>query len=161
MIKEANSKELRSIEYLAIMDHQIAKGEGDLKARLKTTPDGWRQYRMARTASSKAIGAIYDTLPTKTLNHLLGLSRTCEAIIRVKPIARTNEVQVVPEESLKTLVNIAIKNQCAICMEFGKNIHRCKLRQSLMLISPPKDIQDDGRCPYSDIALQNDFGDYI
>lgn len=158
--KELNSYEIAAIEYLAAIDSQLIQSERHLEARLKSIPDAWRQYRIAQTAIAKALDALYATVPTKVLLHMQRLAKNGEVIIRQKSITKTNEAQLVPEDVLKLLINLAMESQCAICLKDSKEAKRCKLRKGLMLIAPPDKVNESG-CSYSDVAMQNNLGEYI
>ena len=159
-IKELNSYEIAGIEYLAAIDSQLVHSEKHLEARLKSIPDAWRQYRIAQTAIEKALDALYATVPTKVLLHMQRLASNGEVVIRHKSITKTNDAQLVPEDVLKLLINLAMESQCAICLKDGKEAKRCKLRKGLMLIAPPDKVNESG-CSYSDVAMQNELGEYI
>lgn len=159
-IKELNSYEVAGIEYLAAIDSQLVHSEKHLQARLKSIPDAWRQYRIAQTAIEKVLDALYATVPVKVLIHMQRLAKNGEVIIRQKSITKTNEAHLVPENVLRLLINTAMESQCAICLKRGEEAKRCKLRKGLMLIAPPDKVNETG-CSYSDVALQNDLGEYI
>lgn len=158
--KEPNSYELTGIEFLAALDNQLAASEKHLESRLHSVPDGWRQYRIAQTAIRKVVEGVYATLPEKTLRHMMIVTRNGEAIIRQRSFTKTNDAQLVPEDVLRMLINTTMSAQCAICLKDGKEAKRCKLRKALMLIAPPDVVNEDG-CSYSDVALQNEPGNYI
>lgn len=159
-IKEPNSREVAGIEYLAAIDCQLIHNEKHLEARLKSIPDAWRQYRIAQSAIGKVIESLYATVPQKTLVHMQRLASNGEVIIRQRSITKTSEAQLVPEDVLKMLINFTMESQCAICLKRGKEAQRCKLRRGLMLIAPPDTVNETG-CSYSDVAMQNNLGEYI
>lgn len=72
-IIEPNAKELHVVEFIAGLDCQLINGESCLEQRLKSVPDAWRQYRIARTEMGKALAAIYQTMPIKQLRHMQNL----------------------------------------------------------------------------------------
>lgn len=159
-IVPANAKELHAIEIIAALDCQLNDYEAHVKDRLQSVPDAWRQYRLARSGMKNAVESIYETLPIKTLIHMQRLCDHGEAIIRLKGATKTDDVQFVPTEGLKMLVNIAMQNECSICMKDERAQRKCKLRKQLMLMTPPDVINPRG-CSYKDVAMSNDLGDYI
>lgn len=157
---ESNSKETHAVEILAALDCQMSKYEVHLKDRLKSVPGAWQQFRMGKAGVANAINACYDTLPVKTLLHMQRLCDHGEVIIRQKGVVKTDDVQFVPTPGLKLLVNIAMENECAICMKDPTGQRKCELRKALMLMAPPDRVNKFG-CAYRDVAAKNSLGDYI
>lgn len=70
---DANAREIHTIEFLAGLDAQLTSGQEHLRERLQSIPGGWRNYRLAVTTTQRVLDAIYETLPTKTLKHMMRL----------------------------------------------------------------------------------------
>ena len=157
---EPNARELYVIEYIAALDYQLMKGDACLEERLKLVPDAWRQYRMACAAMAKALSAIYKTLPPKHLQHIVNLCSRGEVTVRMRGATPVDDVQSVPVQELRLLINKVIENECAMCVKDQRAQRRCKLRRALMLIAPPQEVKKDG-CNYLAVVAGNDLGDYI
>lgn len=162
-VMEASSREVHFIEFIAGLDAQVHNGEAHLKERLQTIPDGWRQYRIAKSAINKVINGLYDTLPDKTLAHMTDLIARGEVIIRPKPVCKDmGNVQIVQTADLKLLINHAMAAECAMCMKEGREQKKCELRKALMCICPPTQLNRNSTlCPYIDVANACDIGHYI
>ena len=132
---ELNALEIHGIEFIAGLDAQIAKFAEALKPRLKSLPNGWRDFRLAQNLIAKALDGLYATMPTKTLLKF----------------QRLNEIGEV----------ISIEHECAICMRRGGEVRSCPLRRALMSICPPEELVKDGSCNYQAVAAGNDLGQYI
>lgn len=158
---EVNSKELHAIEFIAALDNRLQVSEPDLEQRLRGIPDGWRQFRIAKAAVEKVLDGIYRTIPKKTLTHMDRILTFGEVVIRPKPATRSAEVQIVDEEALRHLINVAIAAECAICLRHGAECRACKLRKALMLIAPPAEIPADASCAYQTVAQHNELEHYI
>ena len=151
MIKNANVKEMEAIQFLAALDGQLIVSEPNIKERLKSIPDAWRQYRIAKKFASNVVTKLYETLPNKTLEYLIKLHHRGEVIVRMKPFNKGGNDKLVPESSLDTLINIAIGAECPICLKSTANVKKCQLRKALLLIAPPDVIPTGSVCPYSGI----------
>lgn len=159
--KDINGKELRAIEFLAAFDARLNEFNDALEERLRKTPDGWRNYRLARTCAEKAIDAVYASVDDETRFHMRNIADSSEVIIRPVKRAVEAEMQLVDSNMLKVLVNTSMSAECSICIKEGSDIRKCPLRKSLMFIAPPSRIPNNGKCPYSEIALCHDLGTYM
>lgn len=160
-VLEANSKEAHAIEYLAALDCQLRQAEPHLKDRLQSIPGAWQKYRTSMSFIEKVLDAVYLSVPEKLLQHMRMLCDRGEVIIRPKPAVRNGDVQIVQDSDLKTIINKAMENECAMCLEFGPEVKRCPLRKALMNIAPPERLKKDGSCPYQDVAMRCKAGKYI
>lgn len=161
-VTPTNAREVHVIEYLAGLDKQLANAETILKDRLKTIPNGWRDFRLARTRVEKVLDSVYKTLPIKNLYHMQKVLGFGEVIIRPKPaIKMPDDVQILLKDDLKYLLNVAISAECAVCLKDAKQQKKCKLRSALSTIAQPAVLKNDGLCPYTHVAEQNEYGRYI
>lgn len=160
--KELNSRELHAVEFLAGLDARLKAGESYLEERLKSTPGAWRDYRLAMTMLEKALVAVYDTVPDKTMHRLMMLVEHGEIVIRPKPAATAGAyVQIIANEDLKVIINRAIEGDCAMCLKSGGEVKACTLRRTLMMVAPPEELANDGMCPYQHVAQGKELGKYI
>ena len=159
-IQPASGRERAIIEYLAALAAQLIAHQDTLRERLKLIPNGWRQWRRMTTTVNNLLVAVYDTLPPKTL---LYMQRPCthgEVLVRLKPASRTPEQVVASEDDLREVINAAMAAECAVCLKDERQIKGCRLRRALMNIVPPDEFAPRG-CEYRNVALQNDYRDYI
>ena len=162
MIMEANSREVHAIEFLAGLDAQICANEQNLKERLQSIPNGWRDYRLALKTMERVIDAVYATLPEKTIRHMARLCAVGEVVIRPKPaLTKGAYCQVVDNEDLKFLINRAMEGCCAICLKEPAEVRGCPMRKVMMRIAPPDALRRDGICDYRDVAARCEMGEYI
>lgn len=161
MIMDCNSRELHRLELIAAIDAQLQGGEEPLKKRLQTIPHAWRDYRMILTRLGRILTETYATVPDKTLRHMAALVSHGEVLIRIKPVTKMpDDLQLLPTDDLKVLINTAMEAQCTMYFEDRAGVKRCQLRKALMIIAPPKDLHL-GECPYRYVVEQCSRGDYI
>ena len=158
--KDANAHEVHAIEFIAGLDAQLSNNERYLEKRLKSIPDGWRKYRCAKKLLEQVIDGLYDTLPTKTMLHMQRLLNSGEIVIRPKPIIR-DYVQIIPNDTVEFLINEVIKNNCALCLDRGSDVKKCKIRKIMVTIAPTGDYPKDGSCCYQHVAQGHAYGDYL
>ena len=161
-IMDTNAREIHVIEFLAGLDAQLASAQTVLEARIRKIPNGWRDFRLALTKTEKLLDALYKTLPTKTLMHMQRICQYGEVIIRPKPaIKMPDDVQILPKDDVKQLINIALAAECAVCLKDARQQKKCKLRGALQTIAQPQVLKNDGLCPYTHVAAGNEYGEYI
>lgn len=160
MIMDCNSRELHRIELLAAIDAQLQGGQEPLKARLQTIPNAWRDYRMCVSRIGRLVEQVYQTLPIKTLKHMEALCRHGEVLIRFKPVAKSDDAQLIMTSDLKELINVAMEAKCTICFEGRAGVKACRLRKALMDVAPPRDLSL-GECPYRYVIENCKAGEYI
>lgn len=161
MRKDANAYEVSALLYLGALDGRL-KADGEaLKKRLKDIPDAWRQYRIAQVATEKALGALYDSLPEKTLRHLDRVLKNSVIQIKPKGITPPKSSVIVDEDILCLLINETMASRCAICLASPAEERACPIRKALTVIAAPDEYPNNGRCPYAEVTKQHELGGYI
>lgn len=159
---ECNAKELHTIEYISALDARLANNEKYLEKRLKSVPDAWRQYRIARSAVDKVINGLYTTLTPENRFHMQNLAVNGEVIIRPRnSLNKTTDCQIVLSKDLKKLINAAMGSNCAMCLKDGREIKKCELRKALLNICPPSDVSGESLCVFTQVAANCELGEYI
>ena len=162
--KEASSKEVRLIEYMAVLDKKLSESGERMEERIRSVPDLYRQYRIAQVAMDKLIRGLYDTLPPKSLRRMQREAESCEVSIRpVSSLNNFTDSRVVLLEDLDAIISVAMRSTCSICMKEGADIRKCKLRNALIDIAEHYKITDGALCEYAYEATDDVLkdGDYI
>lgn len=155
-----NSYELRTIEFMMALNARLRSGEKDMRDRLRTIPNGWRQYRMVEGVTDKLLDRVYNTMPTKTIHYIEKLQLFGEVKVQFKPASQLPGGEYVKEDDLKVITNCAMAASCAVCLKDEREIKRCKLRKALQDVLVPEEIPKTG-CPYRDVAADSEWGDYV
>lgn len=155
---EMSSRELHTAEYIAILDKRLFDGEKHLEKRLRSVPDLWRQYRIARTAIEKVIDGLYDTMPLHTLAHFNAVCSNNEVVLRPRSVLNdSTNSQVVLNKDIITLVNHCVESECSMCLKTKGEIKKCKIRKALMNIAPATDVGFSSLCEYANAGkIQNE-----
>ena len=150
--KPMNGRELRVLEFLAVRDVKLTESGEAIRERLKEIPNGWRQWRLMTTTVSRLLVQLYDVVPVKNLRHMQNLCQYGEVLIRIRPPVYSPEYALLREDDLKQLMDVAILQECGMCLKEGKEIDRCPLRKAMWNIAPPMD-ESPYSCEYSHIAI--------
>jgi hypothetical protein len=146
---ETSSRELHAIEYVAGIDARLVESEKYLEKRLRSVPDLYRQYRIARVATEKVLNGLYSTMTPRALNHLTRMNQQSEIVFRPKSILnKSTDSQVVLTKDLKVLIREALSSKCSMCMGAPGEIKECELRKALLNVAPLKDIREGSLCGY-------------
>lgn len=149
--KPMDGREMRAIEYLAVMDSKITSTGDALRERLKNVPHGWRQWRLMATTANRLLSQLYDTMTQKNLQRMHQLVTHGEIVVRMKQAVNVPEHTLISEEDLREVVNAALDGTCTLCVKDGKEIQRCPLRRAMYNIAPPME-EGPYTCGYADVV---------
>ena len=162
MITEANGNEIYATEFLFGLVARMVNGKKDLEERLRGIPNGIEDYDNIISTLDKLLGAILDTMPEKTVQHMEMICKCGQVIIRPKPMIKMpDDVHIVNKDDLKVLINMVVEHECAMCLRNEKEQRRCKLRRAMHHIAPTEAIHKDDKCSYLDVATGNPLGEYM
>lgn len=150
--KPLNGSEMRVLEYLAAMESKMIESGDTMRERLKAIPNGWRQWRLMASILDRLLEQLYAIIPVKNLRHMQQICAFGEVLIRMRPPVHTPEYTLLREDDLKQLMDVAIRQECAMCLKEGKEIDRCPLRKAMWNIAPPME-EHPISCEYSLIAI--------
>lgn len=147
---DMTSKELHAVEYIAALEKRLDENDGYLEKRLRSIPDMYRQYRLAKSSIGRVLDNLYDTMQPKALNHMLKVCQNSELIFRPKSILNeSSDAQVITNKDLELLVGIAINSCCSLCLKTCSEIKQCELRKTLMNVAPLNELSDSSLCGYT------------
>lgn len=148
------SRETKSIELIAALDARLTNDRKYLEDRLRMVPDLYRQWRIAETAAAKVVDGLYDTLPPKTMMRMRRLYESGEIVIRPRGgMNKDSDSTVALKEDISRLARTVCESECAMCIKTGRDIKKCKLRETLLRVSPPPEVftDDTSLCEYTTI----------
>lgn len=144
---EATGREMAGIQFVMLACDKMEQYEGSLLARLRSVPDGVRRYCMCKTLLCNLLGDLYDTLPQHQLRGMEAVIKHGEVVIRPRRVGNEDDAAVVPSSTLEQLCDLAIKNECGLCVRSETQIRQCKVRKLLMGLMAPERLPAHG-CPY-------------
>lgn len=161
MANPANGREMAAIDWLGVLCAMMAEHEPGIKARLKNVKNGWRDYRLALTLVSKLLGKAVADLPESQQRHVRNVLKTHEVTLRPAQIVKTpNDMLLIDKDAFRTVINMAMEAECAICIKSDAEIRGCKLRKALETCIILDDYPPYG-CGYLNVVTNNNLGDYI
>lgn len=123
-----------------------------LKDRLKTFPNGWRDFRMLSTRMATELDGLLDTVPIKKLIAIQRELKSVKIKLQIGPDAAGSDDQViyVNEEAFLKLLDQIVAMNCMLCDKKGKDVKRCpwlQLIEDCLPYSPdPSMDPEDGSC---------------
>ena len=160
-VQAVNGKEMRALEFLAAFDVEMGLDEKVLEERLRSIPNGWRNFRMIRTQHHLLMDALYDTMPDTKRWMLYRTITTGQLIMRPVPASTAHSEMIVQARDVQTVCAKAIDAECAMCVKDAAGQKGCKLRKALERIAPTAAVHENGLCAYTDVAAGNEYGKYI
>lgn len=156
--------EFMLVERLGLANYQLEKCcTGEMEARLRTIPNGWRDWKLLTAVTDRLMGKLLDTIPTKQLNRIVHIFNHGEVLIREKSFVRSPQLITMPLDDLAFITEAAIKSQCRHCLRSGKEVRRCKLYKALIGAAPPDQYPRYG-CGYQEIAqgmIEDDDNEHL
>lgn len=146
-----SGKEYNSLRHLIVALDQMVKEEESLTERLRTIPNGLRDYRMLRVVMDHLMDKIFDTIPTKKLVALQKELDNSKIALTVKWASTPTEgVAYVKENAFVNLLNMLISMECWSCDKKNKEVEKCPIRQAyfdcLHYGLSPDQVPQDGSC---------------
>lgn len=153
-IKEPTSEENRFMQELMILRNNLVKRKPKIYDRLGSVKYGKRDLGLLIAVVDRLQDGLYATLPTKTLQRYLWISKNARCYIDVPGPISNGGYMGVALDDLDVLAKHAIMNECSMCMKEGKEIKQCPLRQALNRIQPREKIGDGSLmgCEYTETA---------
>lgn len=161
-IKSCTAYECQIIQLITGTLKQCERNEKRIEERLRTIPNGWRDWRLMLSILRRMSDALIDTMPDKEITYLDRMLKHGEILVRFRPPIRDNEYQLVEDEALTRMVNEIMENECAICFKEGREIKHCQLRKDLEGFAPCTNPYDPMvECGYKRVIASNKMGDYV
>ena len=152
--KESEKRELRNREYYTLRTIMAALsglegGEQFLVNRLKSVPNGLRDYRMVKTVLRKLLEKLLDTVPDKRLGQIKTELKNAHIEVKVERDytgAYRENFTYVPNKALEEIEDIICDMFCAACEKSDKESRKCRIRK-LMEMLYQYDFPERNGCP--------------
>lgn len=156
-IRPLNYRELNLCMILYALDANLQENGHVLKNRFAGIKRGKSHWGMFRWLARKIIEELVDTMDDNDRRKMMVLKS--HGSLSVKAFTDIKKDQwdiVVSADDFNWLASYAIDANCATCMREGKEIKKCKLRQTMIHCVPPKETSMIG-CEYQNIkyAMMN------
>lgn len=140
MQEKLTGKERTALLYLAALDDEIHKASPILRARLReASPNGWRDWRLMQTTTTRLLTKLVDTLADKDLHWLSHMLEYGQMGIALPGPLVKPDYLIVDARDMAEISRMAARQECALCMKGRKDAQGCKLRKCLQNIVPMPD----------------------
>lgn len=159
MIKPLHSSEYANVRAIFGLLSELGYAEKYLEPRLRMIPNGWRDFRMLLSVTSKLVTELVKTVPIekrKSIQHELKNVRVEVTVKQTSP-PNIDGLTYVPIDSLIQLMLKVSDIECLICEKTGKECKRCKLRK-LFDSMLHYEIDSNVCCPYALIDWNGNIG---
>lgn len=155
---EPGRYKLSQREYMELMQifaafSALKKGEPWLKDRIRTIPNGWRDYKMIMSRMDWLTEELVHTIPTRKLLAMRQDMKNAQMRIYMQgaPASDTyRDVVSVDEEALIELIDVVISMECMLCEKKGNAMKKCPYLKIIESILPyerdPDKDPPDGSC---------------
>lgn len=153
-IKQLNGRERRAMEHLIAFISYTAADPESLKERLKTIPNGWRDWRLMNAMSMKLYPALLNTLTDSQYAQFKKLEKYGTCMIQVQAAAKGEDFDFVRMSALKKIIQVAVEEHCSLCVKNDAECRGCKLRKAFMEICPLYEVPKHG-CGYRELERED------
>lgn len=116
----------------------------------------WRDIRLMLTLVDRIQTAMMRTMPEGRDDYYTAYAMHGHYELHMDGPVRTPRQVLISDRNLAAMAEAAMESECILCMREGNEIDRCMLREALLEVAAPTEVQaDDGRirkCEYRDAA---------
>lgn len=149
---EMSGRERRALAVLDAYEYMLNLDGVSLESRLRSVPNGWRDFQLLRTVARRLIKSIESTCSEKDL-RIVNRWRGGEIVVRERSAVEPSQSVTIDRKTLKALTGLIVENACSICINNEAEIRGCKVRKILNIVDPIMDPPAFG-CGYAD-RLEN------
>jgi len=141
---------------MILRNNLIARGPAIRDRARQAGKTTWRDIRLMTTLICRVQDALLRTMPERRQEYYTAYSRNGHYEMVLNGPLRNPRQVMISDKYLAALCEAAMENECCLCMREGSEIGSCLLRQALLEVAPPTEVQDGKwrRCEYRRAASQ-------
>lgn len=114
----------------------------------------WRDIRMMAVTVTKVQEQLIATMPSRRDDYYLTYAQHGHYELMINGPIRNPRMVLIADKYLGALCEAAMRSECIMCMREGSEIGTCLLRQALLEVVPPTEVEDGRwrKCEYRDAA---------
>lgn len=114
----------------------------------------WRDIRMMAVTVTKVQEQLIATMPPRRDDYYMTYAQHGHYELLINGPIRNPRMVLIADKYLGALCEAAMRSECIMCMREGAEIGTCLLRQALLEVVPPTEVQDGRwrKCEYRDAA---------
>ena len=147
MNNEMTGRERRALAVLDAYEYMLNLDGVSLESRLRSVPNGWRDFQLLRTVARRLIKAVESTCSEQDL-RIVNRWRGGEIVVRERAAIEPNRSVTIDRETLKALTRQIIEESCSICVNNPAEVRRCRIWKLLNVVDPIMDPPAFG-CGYA------------
>lgn len=134
----------------------VAYGPAARERAKRAGPTVWRDIRLMTVLVEKVQTALLRTMPQRRDEYYTTYAQHGHYELVMNGPIRGKRLVLISDKYLGAVCEAAMENECSLCMREGNEIGSCLLRQALLEVAPPTEVQDGKwrRCEYRRAASQ-------
>lgn len=137
---------------LMILKNSLAVRMDAVKDRLrKVNRYGWRDLRLLFSLVDRIQSQLVQTMPESRLDYYAALARSGRYHLDIEGPVRQGRMVLISDIHLAQLCEAVMESECLMCLKTGSEVDKCPIRQALLEVAPPTDI-NGFRCEYEGAA---------
>jgi len=140
---------------LMILRNTLRKNAPSVEDRAKRAGAGvWEDIVAMNDLVERVQEALLRTMPENRDEYYRNYALYGHYELRMNGPVRTARHVLISDVRLGDLCEAAMKSECILCLREGKEIGRCRLREALLEVAPPSEIQEGlwRKCEYRGAA---------
>ena len=115
----------------------------------------WRDIRLMLTLINRIQDALIETMPESRDQYYTAYARHGHYKMEIDGPIDTARHVLITARHLGAITDAAMSSECILCIREGNEISRCPLRDALLEVAPPTNLEPEGmirKCEYRDAA---------
>lgn len=110
----------------------------------------WRDLRLMTVLCEKVQEQLIATMPSRRDDYYSTYARNGHYELKLNGPIRNPRMVLIHDKYLGAVCEAAMESECLVCMREGSEIGGCLIRQALLEVAPPTEVQDGkwARCEY-------------
>ena len=123
----------------------------------------WRDLRLMTTLVCRVQEALLETMPESRDAYYRTYAQHGHYELVMNGPVRGQRHVLIGDKHLAAICEAAMESDCVMCVLDGAEIDRCPLRQGLLEVAPPREVQDGKwkKCEYRDVAASLVLGEDV
>ena len=117
-------------------------------------PTVWRDLRLMTRLVETVQAALLKTMPARRDEYYQTYAQHGHYELQMNGPIRSKRLVLISDKYLGAVCEAAMESECLQCFREGNEIGGCLLRQAMLEVAPPREVQDGKwqRCEYRDAA---------
>lgn len=132
----------------------VANGPAIMERARRAGKTTWRDLRLMTALVCKTQEQLIATMPPERDEYYTAYAMHGHYELAMNGPIRNKRLVLISDKHLGAVCEAAMTSECVMCMREGSEIGRCLLRQAMLEVAPPTELQDGKwqKCEYRDAA---------